>query len=155
MIRSKFRMRLCATFIVLNLLIIWGNSLLPGQISGAISGWVRDLIASLFGGGAGDEDTGHGLLRKLGHFLEFTCLGVWLTWLFSMVKKPAVLSLLCGFSVACVDEFIQCFVPNRGPGVLDVLLDTAGVVFGLTVLLLGNAINQKRKNNKIMEETKL
>ena len=154
MIRTSFRIRLCTALLVLNVIIIWGSSSLPGHISGAISGWLRDLIASWFGGG-GEGDTGHGLLRKLGHFAEFSCLGIFLTWLLAMLKKPVALTLLCGFSVACMDEFIQCFVPNRGPGILDVLLDTAGVVFGLSVLLLGHAINQKRKNNKIMEETKL
>ena len=154
MIRTKKRLRICTIFLVLNVMVIWGSSLLPGQISGAISGWLRDLLASLFGG-SGDGETGHGFLRKLGHFAEFACLGLGFTWLFSMLKKPVALGLLCGFSVACADETIQRFIPNRGPGILDVLLDTAGCAFGITVLLLGHKIYQKRKNNKIMEETKL
>ena len=154
MIRTEKRMRLCTALLVLNVLIIWGSSSLPGQISGAISGWLRDLIASLFGGGAGESDTGHGLLRKLGHFVEFACLGAGFTWLFSMLKKPVALSLLCGFSVACVDETIQCFIPERGPSVKDVLLDTAGVAFGLALILMGCAI-YKRKNKKLLEEKQL
>ena len=155
MIHTKTRMRICTALLVLNVLIIWGSSSLPGSVSGAISGWVRDLIAGIFGGGTGDSDTGHGLLRKVGHFVEFSCLGVGFSWLFSMLKKPVALTLLCGFSVACVDETIQRFIPDRGPSIKDVLLDTAGVAFGLALILLGCAIYKKRKNNKILEEKQL
>lgn len=153
MIRTKTRMRICTALLVLNVLIIWGSSSLPGSVSGAISGWVRDLIANLFGGGAENSDAGHGLLRKVGHFVEFSCLGVGFSWLFSMLKKPVALTLLCGFSVACVDETIQRFIPDRGPSFKDVLLDTAGVAFGLVLILVGCAI-YKRKQNKLLEENK-
>lgn len=155
MIQTKSRLRVCTAMLILNIVIIWGNSLLPGSVSGAISGWVRDLLAAIFGGGGEDTDAGHGLLRKLGHFLEFACLGAGFTWLFSMLKKPAALALLCGFSVACLDETIQRFIPDRGPRFTDVLIDTAGVAFGLSVLLIGHAIYQKRKHNKILEEKQL
>lgn len=153
MIRTKTRMRICTALLVLNVLIIWGSSSLPGSVSGAISGWVRDLIANLFGGGAESSDAGHGLLRKVGHFVEFSCLGVGFSWLFSMLKKPVALTLLCGFSVACVDETIQRFIPDRGPSFKDVLLDTAGVAFGLVLILVGCAI-YKGKQNKLLEENK-
>ena len=153
MIRTKTRMRICTALLVLNVLIIWGSSSLPGSVSGAISGWVRDLIANIFGGGAENSDAGHGLLRKVGHFVEFSCLGVGFSWLFSMLKKPVALTLLCGFSVACVDETIQRFIPDRGPSFKDVLLDTAGVAFGLVLILVGCAI-YKRKQNKLLEENK-
>lgn len=154
MIRTASRLRLCVTLLVINLVFIWGNSLLPGQVSGAISHWVKDLLEAIFGSSGGDPSEGHGLLRKLAHFTEFGCLGACLCWLFSMLSKPWWLSLLCGFSAACVDETIQCFVPDRGPGIKDVMIDTAGVAVGITLLLLGYTIYKKQKSKQILEETK-
>lgn len=153
MIRTASRLRLCVTLLIVNLLFIWGNSLLPGEISGAISHWVEDLLETIFGSG-GDPSEGHGLLRKLAHFTEFGCLGMCLCWLFSMLDRPWWLSILCGFAAACVDETIQCFVPDRGPGIKDVLIDTAGVAVGIGLLLLGYTIYKKQKSNQILEETK-
>jgi VanZ family protein len=146
MIRTEKRLRLCAALIVVNLCFIWGNSLLPGEISGAISDAVKNLLRwclsflNLPSGGGG----GGGLLRKVAHFTEFACLGGLFTWLFSMLRRPAWLALGCGFLAACVDETIQIFVPDRGPSVFDVGIDTAGVAVGVTLLLLLHHIKRKQ-----------
>ena len=153
--RTKIRMMLCITLTALLLIFIWGNSLLPGEISGAFSSWVKDLLNRLLGRPPSDSQEGHGLLRKIAHFTEFACLGTSLYWLFSMLRQKFYVPLLCGFLVACTDETIQCFIPDRGPAVKDVLIDTCGVCVGIGLLLLGNVIYQKRKNNKFLEETKL
>lgn len=138
MIRTEKRLRLCAVLIAVNLCFIWGNSLLPGEISGAISDAVKNLIRwclSFLNLPSGDGGGG-GLLRKVAHFTEFACLGSLFTWLFSMLRRPAVLALGCGFLAACVDETIQIFVPDRGPSIFDVGIDTAGVAVGVSLLLL-------------------
>ena len=147
MIRTKGRMGLCVTLLILNLLFIWGNSLLPGSVSGAVSGWVKDLLAKIFSLDFGQSGEGHGLLRKLAHFTEFACLGACLCWLLCMLGRRPLYSMICGFPVACLDEFIQRFIPDRGPSLWDVLIDTAGVCLGMALLLAGNAIYKKRKNN--------
>lgn len=138
--KKQRKLRICAALLILNITVIWGNSLLPGSISGAISGWVRDLLASIFPSDTPEPDAGHGLLRKLAHFTEFSFLGALLTWLFVLVQKPKALALPCGFLVASVDETIQRFVPERGPSFKDVLIDTAGVTTGILLLLGGCAI---------------
>lgn len=146
MIRTEKRLRLCAVLIAVNLCFIWGNSLLPGEISGAISEAVKNVIRwclsflGLRSGGGG----GGGLLRKVAHFTEFACLGGLFTWLFSMLRRPVLLAPGCGFLAACVDETIQIFVPDRGPSVFDVGIDTAGVAVGVTLLLLFHYIKHKR-----------
>lgn len=152
MIRTDRSVRLCATLLVLNILFIWGNSLLPGSVSGAISQFVRDLLAFLFDRGNDDPNAGHGLLRKLAHFTEFACLGGLFTWLLSMYRKPVALALLFGFLVASVDETIQYFVPNRGPAFKDVLIDTAGALVGISLLLLVYTI-RKKQAKQLLEDT--
>ena len=143
MIRTDKRLPAATVLLILNLAVIWGNSLLPGEISGAISGFVRDLIALLLPGD-GTPGQGHGLLRKLAHFTEFATLGMILTWIMGMLSKPLPLALACGFAAACVDETIQMFVPDRGPAFTDVLIDTSGVLTGLLLLLL---IRRWRRNH--------
>lgn len=151
MVRTKKRLSLCAALVMFNVAFIWGNSMLPAHISAAISGFVRDIVSVFFGGGGGGEVTfGEGILRKIAHFVEFTCLGALLCWLFSMLKQHRLYALGCGFLTACVDETIQLLVPGRGPRVTDVLLDSVGVACGIALLLVGYTIYQKKKTK--MEE---
>lgn len=152
MIRTEKRMRLCAAWLALDLLFIWGNSLLPGNISGALSQWVRDLLAAIIPGMAPGGQAGQGLLRKLAHFTEFALLGMCLAWLFGMLGRGVLPALGCGFLAACMDETIQRFVPDRGPSVTDVAIDTAGVLLGIALLCLGHTVYKTRKIN--MEERK-
>lgn len=149
MIRSEKRLRLCSALLCFNLIFIWGNSLLPGHISGALSNWLKDLLAPIFGQAPGGS--GGGLLRKLTHFVEFACLGMCLTWLFGMLqKKPmrqTLFPLLIAFGVACIDETIQIFVPDRGPGIKDVLLDTFGAITGIGILTIIHIQNIKKQRS--------
>lgn len=153
MIRTEKRMRLCVALLVLNVAFIWGNSLLPGEVSGAFSDWVKELLAKFF---ASDDlsDSGGGLLRKLAHFSEFAMLGILLSWFFGMLQKGHHCAALCGFFTACVDETIQRFVPDRGPSIMDVGIDTCGVLTGMLLFFIGYSILTKQNNNP-MEETKL
>lgn len=143
--KTNTRLRLCITLLVLNLVFIWGNSLLPGEVSGAFSQWVKDLL----GIAPGDPHTGHGLLRKLAHFTEFACLGLCLQWLHGMLQKPLWRSLLAGFGAACLDETIQVFVPDRGPAIKDVLIDTAGVCLGVCLLWICIILAHKKCKENI------
>ncbi len=144
--KTKGRMRLCTVLLILNILFIFGNSLMPGSVSAAFSGWVKDILAGVFGGDPGISGTGHGILRKLAHFTEFTGLGLCLSWLLSMLRKRPWLPLVYGFLVACMDETIQCFVPDRNPNFKDVLIDTSGVLLGVLVLLVGHTLHKRKKN---------
>ena len=44
MIRTDKRLRICVTLLILILVFIWGNSLMPGTVSQAISNWVQRLF---------------------------------------------------------------------------------------------------------------
>ena len=139
MIRTRKRLGLCIALLTLNLAFIWGNSLMPGHISGAFSDWVRELLAPLFGWQPGGS-TGGGLLRKLAHFTEFMTLGLCLRWLFGMLPASPLRQWLfaaaAALTVASIDETIQLFVPDRGPSVKDVGIDTLGALLGITALTL-------------------
>lgn len=143
------RKALATALLCANLLFIWGNSLLPASVSGAISQWVGSLLGSLLESLGGEELQGDGPLRKLAHFLEFTSLGLLLGWRWSISREnkwilPAFLS---GASVAIVDELLQKFSPGRAPRILDVGIDTAGVILGIGLLILGKHIRKKKPNH--------
>ena len=146
---TKRKLHTCLILLSCNLIFIWGNSLLPGELSGAFSDWVKDLLKSLFGGSSGGGGGG-GLLRKLAHFTEFTCLGLCLTWLARMRRKKAaeywLLPLLGGFLAACIDETIQIFVPLRGPAIKDVGIDTSGVLLGIVIINVCQIIKNSKNN---------
>ena len=148
MIRTDKRLRLNRLLTVLILCFIWGNSLLPGSVSGAFSDWVRDLLAALFPGEVPGVTTGGGLLRKIAHFTEFAALGATLCWRFGMLEKRKITALVFGFGAACVDETIQLFVPGRGPAMKDVAIDTCGVAAGMVLLLLTHKTTKTIKQLK-------
>lgn len=154
---NKKHIGLCISLLVLNVLFIWGNSLLPRETSAAFSAWFSEILNYLFPGpDIPPSGEGHGILRKLAHFTEFCSLGFLLSWLIAMLRrKPwqhTLYPALTGAAVACADETIQLFVPGRGPGLVDVAIDTAGVVLGIVLwhilfrLRTKNGKNHARKN---------
>lgn len=153
---KKRKLTIWLILLVINLVIIWGNSLLPGHISGAISNGLKDFIVKLFAIKPGEGPGGGGLIRKAAHFTEFTCLGVCLSQLFRMggKKKIAALGfpLLWGSAAAAIDETIQRFVPDRGPNIYDVALDTAGVITGIVIVTLIYYFRSKKQT--VLEEEK-
>ena len=151
MIRSPKRLRLCTALLICNLVFIWGNSLLPGEVSGAFSDWVKAILAKLFSGDA-DDSSGGGLLRKVAHFTEFAALGLCLAWLHGMLQKGKLRPFLWGVLAASVDETIQRFVPDRGPSVKDVCIDSAGVLTGIILLWIGHDYFKRRSAKSSMED---
>ena len=150
MIRTEKRMRLCTALLVVNLAFIWGNSLLPGHISGAFSDWVKEILRQLlpFLFGNGPDGAGGGLLRKIAHFSEFAALGACFCWLYAMLMTKQYRPILCaaasGVLAACVDETIQRFVPDRQGCLTDVGIDTAGVITGIVLFMIVYHINKKQ-----------
>ena len=152
--QKQKKLRLWLFLLAVNLVIIWGNSLLPGEISGAISNGLKNFLMKLLPARPDSSSGGGGLIRKLAHFTEFTCLGICFSKVFRMVKTKAyqyyLQPLLCGVGVACIDETIQRFVPDRGPSIFDVGLDSCGVVTGIFIISLVHYFKKKKEN--ILEE---
>ena len=155
MVYSRKRLTVCLVLLGLMLTVIWGNSLLHGELSKKVSGffgWLVNGVVPDANAGSGEE--GHGLLRKAGHLTEFCLLGLLLSWLVRMTleKKRQHLWLprLGGIGVACVDETIQFFVPGRACRIGDVGIDTLGCALGIVIITLILTIkNQKLKETKL------
>ncbi len=142
--------------VALMLLFIWGNSLMPASVSGQESEWVRELlepVLSFLQAGLsrfGTEVEQSILVRKLAHFCEYMMLG-FLVGL--MLERPEGKTRffpaegIC-LAAACLDEFIQRFVPGRGPGLKDVLLDFSGATVGVCLAMVCICLVWLWKNRK-------
>lgn len=141
---KRRKITLCACLLAANLALIWGNSLLSGDTSGEISGGFLAMLTQWLG----QLPLTELVLRKMGHFSEFACLGLLLGWLWRLLGQRGfhrfTMPLLCGMAAACTDETIQVFVPGRGPSVLDVWIDVAGVCAGIIVYQIGYHIVSKK-----------
>lgn len=157
MIRTSRRIRLCNFLLIVMLAIIWGNSMVSGADSGNLSSGIVRWLMALLHIPETAADTVHLLIRKAAHFTEFACLGMLITWRLGMAGEQgihlAALAVFGGMSAACIDETIQVFSPDRGPSLIDVWIDVSGVAAGMTVLLLGHALLQKRTKNTLEETT--
>ena len=140
--------RLLTILILMNLALIWGNSLLPGASSDAVSGGVLAFLGRFFP--VLLTETGHTFLRKAAHFSEFTLLGLLYCGRQRLSKGETPPHLmLFGMTVACIDETIQIFTPDRASSLIDVWIDTSGFALGLVVILLAYTI---QNHNKIKGE---
>lgn len=157
MTHTGSRMILSAVLLITIIAFVWGSSMATGTDSVSRSGRIVDWINQILHLNETDAETLHLVIRKMAHFTEFACLGLLLAWRFGMMgKKKGYLfgmPLLCGMAVACVDETIQVFVPDRNPSLVDVWIDTAGTAAGIAILLIGHNYIRKNHNTKNLEET--
>lgn len=150
--RTNTRLILCSLALAALLAFIWGNSAMPGQASSQLSGWVGEALCKLLPFLNLDSENGMHLLRKLAHFSEFAALGMVLTWLFGMLLARPMgrygIPLICGIGAACIDETIQIFSPGRFCSIVDVGIDSCGVLTGIVCLtmlcILWNKLHKKQ-----------
>lgn len=104
------------------------------------------------------------ILRKLAHFGIYTVSGIWgmclMNTFFRKTKSSIILenekkrltylrlliSTVIGFSYACSDEIHQLFSAGRSGKVIDVAIDTMGVINGSLLVLLVIAILKKQNS---------
>lgn len=128
---DKKYLRLLYILLGCTLMFIWGNSLMPASVSGAISAFVKDILSRIFG--LMEDTEGDGLLRKLAHGLEFAALGTELLLLGREKIWPWSQVVLSGLAVSLLDETIQLFVEGRSGAIRDIWIDMGGFFFGILV----------------------
>lgn len=121
--------------------VIFSFSLQTGETSGEISdSLVRKLIALFMPDAQITSERIEileNVLRKCAHFSEFLVLGI----LSSIALRYWQLKYkgLCGFGfcviVAVADEMLQLLVSGRTGRVMDVMIDSAGAVVGIVLVL--------------------
>lgn len=86
-------------------------------------------------------------LRKFAHFAEYLVFAVLLmnALLFRMSWKESVKwTLLIGIAYAIFDEVHQLFIPGRSGNVIDMMIDTLGIVAGLFCMVWINKVRKAK-----------
>ena len=151
--RKSFRIVL--VLFILQLVFIWGNSLLSREDSGGMSFGITAFLQRLFDpDGRLDPEVFHHYIRKAAHFTEFGLLGA-LAFLLrrfredtaEQVREISFFAPFCVLLAAVVDEYIQFFA-DRGSMVPDVVLDFCGGVFGIACTALIVAVLRDKTRSK-------
>lgn len=164
--RKKIYTAIAGTLLLLLYIVIFCFSAEDGESSSALSTRVTLALYRLYYGFPGYEGSGQvvadaavlpleGFIRKLGHFLEYFCMGflscgIAFMWMKSRLKGYMMIVAQL-FLSAGADELHQYFVPGRHASFRDVLLDVSGGITGM-LLLLGLAgirrIHKEKKKEK-------
>ena len=138
-------------YIVLCLIVffIWDNSLQNGGTSDGFSlifaKWIAPIANKL--GFYGNIWALNRIIRKLAHLTEFTILG---GVLYVVVRRyieygTVVKTIVVGIVIASLDEFIQLFSLGRSSQLSDVLIDTVGIIIGISVVKLTYYISHDKR----------
>lgn len=127
------RKKISFFLIIFCLGFIWVNSLLPAELSGAMSGFVTQIL------GDPSEGTGlaEGVIRKFAHGLEYALLGTFMTvYAYEAIVKRLPILGFSGLMAAVIDETIQLFSAGRSAQIGDVWIDFGGFAAGAALVLL-------------------
>lgn len=112
------------------------------EISSQQSQMIIDIIKLI-----GIEPSSY-FIRKLAHFTIFTIIGFCISMFIGSYDMNKIISTLLSFTLttgyACIDEYIQTFIPGRNGSINDVMIDTSGVIIGI---LLYNIVIYFISNN--------
>lgn len=119
----------------------------PGNVSHGQSDFIINLFKSIgiplneyFG------DVATFIVRKCGHFSEYFLLFLFsynVSKLYYSKGRAKLYAIIFVFLYACTDEIHQSFIPGRGPGFRDVLIDTFGGTVGLIITKILEMIKAK------------
>ena len=138
-------------YIVLCLIVffIWDNSLQNGGTSDGFSlifaKWIAPIANKL--GFYGNIWALNRIIRKLAHLTEFTILG---GVLYVVLRRyieygTVVKTIVVGIVIASLDEFIQLFSLGCSSQLSDVLIDTVGIIIGISVVKLTYYISHDKR----------
>ncbi|MDU8009120.1 MAG: VanZ family protein, partial [Veillonella sp.] len=138
-------------YIVLCLIVffIWDNSLQNGGNSDGFSlifaEWLTPVAHKL--GFHGNIWALNRVVRKLAHLTEFTILGgILYVILRRYIEYGTVVKTIgVGIVIASLDEFIQLFSLGRSSQLSDVLIDTVGIIIGISVVKLTYYISHDKR----------
>lgn len=86
------------------------------------------------------------LIRKLTHFIGFGCIALGLYFAWGRRRFAATIAIAGTAFIAMLDELRQSFTPGRTMSGQDVLVDTAGaIVFVGVVMVFMKLLNNKRQ----------
>ncbi|MEK5231293.1 VanZ family protein [Lysinibacillus sp. FSL K6-0232] len=89
------------------------------------------------------------LIRKLTHFIGFGCIALAIYFAWGKRSFAAGVAIAGTAIIAILDEFRQSFTPGRTMSAHDVLVDTAGAILFVGVIVAFKKIRKTSQSNKL------
>lgn len=127
--------------------VIYNFSAQNGEISGSLSLKVTEFIVKIVSKVKNMDEVVklhyieklHPIIRKLAHFSVYTVVGFSIMGFMCTFDIKNIIKVIISFSVgvtyAVSDEIHQYFIPGRDAKVLDVCIDSIGVLTGIFILI--------------------
>lgn len=128
--------------------IIFNFSAQDGEKSGSISEKITEVIVKVISKVKNMDinqqlrliEKLHPIIRKLAHFGVYTVVGFSVMGFMCTFDMKNIFKLLISFSVgvtyAISDEIHQHFIPGRNASIIDVGIDSLGVLTGIFILII-------------------
>ena len=149
MVQTQNRHKLI--FLILTIvwiLVIFSFSIQSGSISSLQSGFITSQISRLLLtlNIVVEPKTLSFLIRKLAHFTEFFILGGLVRKSSFELNRKDILYFI--FIIPVIDEFIQYFVPERTMTLVDMGIDSIGILFGIGFISIIYTVFKKNNTNE-------
>lgn len=119
------------------------------KLSSGVTQWAMEIVDKILPGVDLDLKTFNHIVRKSAHFFAYFVLGILALNALKTNKvegsRGVVLAVLICILFAISDEIHQLYVPGRGGQIKDVLIDSAGSIFGTTLFSI---IHKKTHTNE-------
>ncbi len=158
--KRKTRRAIAWTASALWMAVIYMLSAAPGEVSGAQSGGLMELLLGLLSPlwtpDAAALEGMETILRKGAHMAEYAVLFWLYRWALreSGVRRAGAAALMMCVGYAATDEWHQAFVPDRGPAVTDVMIDGCGALLAWGAAAAAGWLIGRRKTRKQRKTTK-
>ena len=128
--------------------VIFNFSAQNGEISGSLSMKVTEFIVNLVSKIKTMDisrkiyyiEKLHPIIRKIAHFSVYTVVGFSVMGFMCTFDIKNIVKFITSFAIgvtyAITDEVHQYFIPGRSARVLDVCIDSAGVLTGIFILII-------------------
>jgi VanZ family protein len=144
MVQSQNRHKLIFPILtIVWILVIFSFSIQSGSISSLQSGFISSQISRLLLtlNIEVEPKTLSFMIRKLAHFTEFFILGCLVKKSSFELNRKDILYFI--FIIPVIDEFIQYFVPERSMTLMDMGIDSIGILFGIGFIAFVHIIFKK------------
>ena len=142
-----FKRVLFLIMLVMTFYVIFSFSAQTGEESGSLSEKITSFIVEIISKVKAMDIKQktyyigklHPIVRKLAHFsiyaiVGFSTMGFMCTFDIRNIFK-VIVSFSVGVTYAVTDEVHQYFIPGRGPSIIDVGIDSLGVITGIFILV--------------------
>lgn len=143
-----FKRVLFLIMLVIAFYVIFNFSAQDGEISGSLSRKVTEFIVEIVSKIKTMDlsrklyyiEKLHPIIRKLAHFgmytvVGFSTMGLMCTFDMRNIFK-VIISFVIGVTYAITDEVHQYFTPGRNASIVDVCIDSVGVLTGIFILVI-------------------